>query len=241
MAIIYKILSNYQQLSIFILLKFNLGKNKLAHPVIVIQMAKIYFVNENQITLNENATFDRCVSNTLKQNGFTLIELIVTIAVLAIITMIATPAILTQLAHMEAKRIRYDITDTLKLAKAESLIRRQNLLVCLSDGNGRCNKNSNKTLLLFVDKNDNQHFDSGTDDLLEEQTLNPKYGTLYLRAGRRRYVKFYGDSGMPRGHFGHFKYCPSSTYSHDMYQISFSKGANITFKPNDSHPTDCGN
>lgn len=224
----------------FILLKFNLGNNKLAYLAIVIPMAKIYFINDKQITLNENATFDRCVCNTLKQNGFTLIELIVTIAVLAIITMIATPAILTQLAHMEAKRIRYDITDTLKLAKAESLIRHQNLLVCLSDGSGRCNKNSNTKLLLFVDKNDNQYFDSGIDNLLEEQTLNPKYGTLHLRAGRRRYIKFYGDSGMPRGHFGHFKYCPNSTYSQEMYQISFSQGAKITFKPNDSHPTGCG-
>lgn len=240
MAIVYKISSNYQQLSTFILLKFNLGKNKLAHPAILIPMAKIYFINENQSTLSENSTLDRRLSKSSSQNGFTLVELIVTVAVLAIITMIATPAILTQLAHMEAKRIRYGITDTLNLAKAESLIRRQNLLVCLSDGNGRCNKNSNKTLLLFVDKNDNQYFDSGTDDLLEEQTLKPKYGTLHLRAGRRRYIKFYGDSGMPRGHFGHFKYCPNSTYSQEMYQISFSQGAKITFKPNDSHPTGCG-
>lgn len=233
---IYKMLSNYQQLSIFILLKFILGKDKLVRTSI----ARIYFINDKQTILNENAAFDRGISNTLNQNGFTLVELIVTMAVLAIITMIATPAILTQLAHMEAKRIRYDITDTLKLAKAESLIRHQNLLVCLSDGNGRCNKDSNTTLLLFVDKNDNQYFDSGVDELLEEQTLNPKYGNLHLRAGRRRYVKFYGDSGAPRGHFGHFKYCSSSIYSQEMYQISFSQSANITFKPNDSHPTGCG-
>ncbi|WP_227500975.1 GspH/FimT family pseudopilin [Psychrobacter sp. PAMC 21119] len=240
MAIVYKISSNYQQLSAYILLKFILGKNKLAHPSIVIPRAKIYFINDKQITLNKNFMLDRRMSKSSSQNGFTLIELIVTVAVLAIIMMIAAPAILTQLARMEAQRIRYGITDTLKLAKAESVIRRQNLLVCLSDGNGLCHKNSNKTLLLFVDNNDNQHFDKGTDELLETQNLNPKYGTLHLRAGKRRYVRFYGDSGKPRGHFGHFKYCANSTYSQAMYQISFSQGANITFKPNDSHPTGCG-
>ena len=50
-----------------------------------------------------------------------------------------------------------------------------------------------------------------------------------------------GESGKKcPGHFGHFKYCANSTYSQVMYQISFSQGANITFKPNDSHPTGCG-
>lgn len=240
MAILHIISSNCQQLSVFILLKLLLAKNKLARTIIFIYTSQISSINHKQTILNQNATDDKHAYKLSSQNGFTLVELIVTVAILAIITTIAAPAILTQLASMEAKRIRHGLTDTLKLAKVESLIRRQNILVCLSDSNGRCDKNSNKTLLLFVDNNDNQHFDSGTDDLLQEQTLNPKYGTLHLRAGRRRYVRFYGDSGMPRGHFGHFKYCPSSVYSQAMYQISFSQGANISFKPNDSHPTDCG-
>jgi len=45
--------------------------------------------------------------------GFTLIELIVTVAVLAIIVMIATPYILEQLTSMEAKRIEGQIKNTL--------------------------------------------------------------------------------------------------------------------------------
>ena len=240
MAIVYKMSSNYQQLSAFSLLKLVLGRNKLMSSTVMMQAPEIFSISTEQTILNEKSTLNKRVFKYSYQNGFTLIELMVTVAVLAIIMMIAAPAILTQLARMEAQRIRYGITDTLKLAKAESVIRRQNLLVCLSDGNGLCHKNSNKTLLLFVDNNDNQHFDKGTDELLETQNLNPKYGTLHLRAGKRRYVRFYGDSGKPRGHFGHFKYCANSTYSQAMYQISFSQGANITFKPNDSHPTGCG-
>ena len=174
--------------------------------------------------------------------GFTLIELIVTVAVLAIIVMIATPYILEQLASMEAKRIEGQIKNTLKLAKAESLIRRQDLLVCLSNNGGTCNRDSYKKLLLFLDTNNNNNFDVGVDDLLEEQALEPKYSTLYLRVGNKRhYTKFWGDSGSPRGHFGHIKYCPTSTYNHTMYQISFNQGGGITYKPNASHPTDCGN
>ena len=175
------------------------------------------------------------------EQGFTLVELIVTIAVLVIITMIATPYILEQLARMEAKRIESQIRNTLTLAKAESYIRRQDLLVCLSNSGGLCHRDSYKQLLLFSDKNNNKNFDLGVDDLLEQQALDPKYSTLYLRVGdKRHYTKFWGDSGKPRGHFGHFKYCPTSTYNHTMYQISFSQIGRITYKPNESHSTDCG-
>ena len=175
------------------------------------------------------------------EHGFNLVELIVTVAVLAIIAIIATPYILEQLARMEAKRIEGQIKSTLALAKAESHIRRQDLLVCLSNNGGICDRDSYKKLLLFLDRNNNKNFDLGVDDLLEEQALEPKYSTLYLRVGdKRHYTKFWGDSGKPRGHFGHFKYCPTSTYNHTMYQISFNQGGRVTYKPNESHPTDCG-
>ena len=175
------------------------------------------------------------------EHGFNLVELIVTIAILAIILMIATPYILTQLASMEARRIASQIDTTLTLAKAESHIRRQDLLVCLSNGGGLCHRDSFQKLLLFSDKNNNNNFDVGIDDLLEDQALNPKYSTLYLRVGNNRhYTKFWGDSGSPRGHFGHIKYCPTSTYNHTMYQISFNQTGGITYKPNENHPTGCG-
>ncbi|HSP86340.1 MAG TPA: GspH/FimT family pseudopilin [Psychrobacter sp.] len=160
---------------------------------------------------------------------------------MAIIATIATPYILSLLARMEARRIAGQIDTTLTLAKAESHIRRQDLLVCLSNNGGLCHRDSFKQLLLFSDKNNNNNFDAGIDDLLEEQALNPKYSTLYLRVGNNRhYTKFWGNSGSPRGHFGHIKYCPTSTYNHTMYQISFSQVGRITYKPNEDHPTGCG-
>ena len=175
------------------------------------------------------------------KQGFTLVELAVTVAILVIIVMIAAPHILRQLASMEAKRIANQIDTTLTVAKAESYIRRQDLLVCLSNNGGSCHRDSYKALLLFLDKNNNKNFDLGIDDLLLEQTLNPKYSTLYLRVGNNRhYTKFWGDSGKPRGHFGHIKYCPTSTYNQTMYQVSFNQNGHIKYKPNESHPTECG-
>ncbi len=172
--------------------------------------------------------------------GFTLVELMVTISVLAIVTAIATPSILTQLTRMEANRVKSQLENTLSLAKAESYISRQDIIVCLAKNERRCHRNGDKTLLAFVDKNNNHRFDAQVDTLLAKQILNLKYSTVKLRVGsRRHYTKFWGDSGKPRGHFGHIKYCPTSSYNQTMYQISFNQAGIVRYKPNADHPTGC--
>ena len=63
----------------------------------------------------------------MRNSGFTLIELMVTIAVLAIIVSIAAPSISTQLANQRVKSTTSTLVNALKEAKVESVIRRQNL------------------------------------------------------------------------------------------------------------------
>ena len=63
----------------------------------------------------------------MTSSGFTLIELMVTIAVLAIIVGIAAPSISTQLANQRVKSTTATLANALKEAKTESMIRRQNL------------------------------------------------------------------------------------------------------------------
>ncbi len=221
--------------------------------LIFIKKSCIYFKHNNdttssrcllfasQFTLSKASKATESMFSSSRQQGFTLIELLVTVTILVIIAIIATPTILTQLANMEAKRIKNELMTTMAIAKAESYIRRQDLIVCLSNAGGRCHRDSDKKLLLFADNNDNQNFDSQVDVLLIEQNLNPKYSTLSLRVGsNRHYTKFWGDSGKPRGHFGHIRYCPTSAYNQSMYQISFNQLGIVKYKPNDIHPTECG-
>ena len=67
------------------------------------------------------------ISLRMNSSGFTLIELMVTIAVLAIIVSIAAPSISTQLANQRVKATTTTLANALKEAKAESIIRRQNV------------------------------------------------------------------------------------------------------------------
>ncbi|MGO1376115.1 MAG: pilus assembly FimT family protein [Psychrobacter sp.] len=63
----------------------------------------------------------------MNSSGFTLIELMVTIAVLAIIVSIATPNISSQLANQRVRSTTATLLNALKEAKAESVIRRQEI------------------------------------------------------------------------------------------------------------------
>ena len=70
-----------------------------------------------------NSSYKHQVSNA----GFTLIELMVTIAVLAIIVSIAAPNISDQLANQRVKSTISTLNNALKEAKVESLLRRQTM------------------------------------------------------------------------------------------------------------------
>ncbi|WP_352336558.1 GspH/FimT family pseudopilin [Psychrobacter sp. 16-MNA-CIBAN-0192] len=66
-------------------------------------------------------------------SGFTLIELMVTIAVLAIIVSIAAPNISNQLANQRVKSTTATLQNALKEAKVESVIRRQDVEVTINN------------------------------------------------------------------------------------------------------------
>ncbi|WP_298972186.1 Tfp pilus assembly protein FimT/FimU [uncultured Psychrobacter sp.] len=82
--------------------------------------------------------------------GFTLIELMVTIAVLAIIVSIAAPNISTQLANQRVKATTATLENALKEAKAESVIRRQSITVAYN------NNTTNAGTISLTDANSNQ-------------------------------------------------------------------------------------
>lgn len=175
-----------------------------------------------------------------KQHGITLIELLVIITIVLIIISIATPSFKEWQEKMEAKRVEGVLMSILRQAKSESFITKQDTLFCLSNGAGRCHRNSDKELLLFIDRNNNRHFDALIDELIIKETTNLKYGRLFLRMGsRRHYTKFFGNTGLPRGHMGHIKYCPFSENTNRMFLITISNLGKFTPRPYSNRRTGC--
>lgn len=79
------------------------------------------------------ATTDMSSQKQTINAGFTLIELMITIAIIAIIVTIAAPNVSTQLANQRVKSTASTLENALKEAKAESIIRRQSLTLAYNN------------------------------------------------------------------------------------------------------------
>lgn len=171
--------------------------------------------------------------------GFTLVELITVIAILSILISLAVPRFISAQHAWEAKETQRYIIQSFRLAKATSYMHSQDIILCLADINDVCHKDASHSLLLFSDQDGNHQYDKQHNAIISKQVLNLDYARVYLRAGRRHHIKFFGNSGLPRGHFGHIKYCPSSGATPNMYQISLNQQGLHRFKPYSFKVTGC--
>lgn len=152
------------------------------------------------------------------QQGFTLTEIMATIIIIGILVAIAYPSMMEIFRRMEARKVESVIYSALIDARNESYITRQNLIVCPADESNICNKLSKKKIIIFRDFDNNATFNEG--EMVREYDLNLKYGYLNMRVSlARNYIKYFGNSATPRGHFGHIKYCSESSKQELSYRM----------------------
>ncbi len=178
--------------------------------------------------------------NFNKIKGFSLVELMVTITILAIIVTIGYPSLQQMLYNMEAKRLQNMIETTINRAKITSYMHHKRVFMCFLDKSAKCNRNGNQQLILFFDKNSNNKYDPNIDGLIQVNDLNLKYAKTYFRVSLgRHYSRFSADTGMPRGFFGRVEYCPVVDNNLNKYKMTFNQLGIIRFVPNSLEPTQC--
>ena len=99
-------------------------------------------------------------NNKKHSSGFTLIELIVTVSIVAILSSIAAPSFRSMLESNKASVAANEMVSVLLLARSEALKRRNNVTVCTSIDQTTCAGNSEKDFskgwIVFVDCDKNQ-------------------------------------------------------------------------------------
>lgn len=108
--------------------------------------------------------------------GFTLIELMATIAVASVLTMIAVPAFIDMIRNNRIAAQVNDFVSSLSLARAEALKRQRRVVMCRSSdaatsATPNCGTGSGwqDGWMVFVDQNGNAAFDPPAEDLLSVQ------------------------------------------------------------------------
>jgi type IV fimbrial biogenesis protein FimT len=106
--------------------------------------------------------------------GFTLIELMVTVAVAAILMTVAVPSLTTFLRNAELTTRVNSLLASINAARSEAMKRGRDAVIIPLDGS-----NWNTGMIAFVDVNGNRTYELGTDTLIYEKAEPlPSYLTI---------------------------------------------------------------
>lgn len=85
--------------------------------------------------------------------GFTLVELLVALALLAIIFAFAAPSLSATLHRSELTNVRSQLLASLNYAREQAVVRRRYVTVCAGSGNGCEGEDWEKGWLIYIDVN----------------------------------------------------------------------------------------
>lgn len=116
---------------------------------------------------------------TALQGGFTLIELMVTLVIAAVLMMVAVPSLTTYRRNAELTGITNTLVSAISLARGEAMKRGVSAMV-VPTGNG---SDWTTGWVVFVDLNSDKSFNAATDPVIATQNPTPSYISISGSAG----------------------------------------------------------
>lgn len=157
------------------------------------------------------------------QQGFGLIELIITLSVLAILLAIGVPQLTDLYTNYRADSSIRIIQQTLLLARNQAISYNKKVTACAVI-NEKCDSNWQVGLTVFIDTNNDNQLDSNDKKLYTTNAFHSKDIVKYNRIA----IRFQPD-GLVSGTNGTLKYCPLSATSPYSRAIIINQAGRIRF------------
>jgi type IV fimbrial biogenesis protein FimT len=172
--------------------------------------------------------------------GKSLLELITVLAILSVLTSVASPRFSAGRESTEARQFGHLLTRMLTLARTTAVASGQRTTLCLSADQRHCSKSwsSTTSILVFTDTNENRQLDS-SDILHRSQPLQLTLGHgLWRGSLGRKYMRYRVDGSAVE--YGRFTYCPYSRTVANFRQIVINHaGRPYTHHDGGGRITDC--
>lgn len=144
-----------------------------------------------------------------KVNGLTLIELIITLTVIAIISAIAAPSFAEIMADNRQTSQYNQLLTAIALTRSEAIKRGERVSLCQSSTGNSCTKDSllwHKGWIVYTDHDQDNNVDIDEEVLLVQQTFGKANSISF---GSRTRVAYYPDGLAVGGSNGTFLFCDS--------------------------------
>lgn len=154
--------------------------------------------------------------------GFTLIELMVVLAVLAIALTVAVPSFTTLIRNNQLLSAHYDLRGLLGTARSEAIAQRAFVTVCASEDGAGCSGSWEDGVIAFVDFDGDGTVDTGgggADDLLFLVESADYQGLTVTLTGGRTSLRF-DPRGSALGNDGTYVFC-------DVRGVESARGLNV--------------
>ena len=135
----------------------------------------------------------------MKQSGFTLIEMMVVLAIAVILTTSAVPSFQTFIQNNRLSTASHQFITSLNLARSEAVKRGKRVTVCKISNSTACTTSNGweQGWIIFVDEDGNGARDAGTDELLRVQVALAGIDSIDGQTHVANLIS-YADSGFPQ-------------------------------------------
>lgn len=156
-----------------------------------------------------------------RQTGFTLLELMVTLAVVFILAMLAAPNFVEWMTRVRATGSANQLVGDLSLARSESATRGATVTICARKTDATCDADGNwaNGWLVFVDGNGNGDIDAGDTVLRVADELSGGLQVASSGFGNSAYVQFQPYGGLKPPTAGTFQLC-SEVLGENGFEVS---------------------
>jgi len=163
-------------------------------------------------------------------SGFTLLELMMVVAIGGILLLVGIPSFKSMINTNEVTSKTNDLTMSLKLARSSAITSGHTASVCSSDDGLTCKGQANAWSdgwLVWVDLNDNTIFDAGNNELLWVKEIDPgTTHTITPSANFSTQIDFKYDGTLLQAVVGTFMVCsgagPVNGYPQRLISLTVS-------------------
>lgn len=159
-----------------------------------------------------------------REKGFTLLELIVTMAVLVIALTLGIPSLHQWVQRSKTTSLQYTLLHSINYARTQAIRRQSTVTLC--PGVNQCENNWNSEVLIFNDLDSNGIWD-GNESLLKHVDIGALGEQLDWRSFRRKTYLQFDSRGLTPALNGTLHFCPNPTDEDLKFAVILSRTGRV--------------